>query len=49
MSTHLIPSQVISVLVQQAGDLLHVDGVIEGCGIADLTLVGRDFALQALD
>ena len=47
--THLVASQVVAVLLQQLGDLLHVDGVVEGGGVADLPLVGRHLALQALD
>jgi len=34
--------------VEQIGDLLHVDGIIERRRVTDLTLVGCHFALQTL-
>lgn len=38
----LVAPQVVAVLRQQVGHLLHVDGVVEGCGIANLALIGRN-------
>lgn len=45
----LVPSQVVPILLQEGGDLLHVHSVIERGGITNFPLVGRDFALNALD
>ena len=47
--TDLIASQVVAVLVQQVGDLLHVDGVVERRRVTDLALIRGHLALQALD
>ena len=38
---HLVPPEVVAVLVEELRDLLHVDSIVEGRGISDLTLVGR--------
>ena len=46
---HLVAPQVVAVVVQKAGDLLHVDGVVEGRRVSDLPLVGAHLALEALD
>ena len=46
---YLIASLVIAILVKQIGDLLHVDGVVEGCSVTDLTLVWGHLPLQTLD
>lgn len=35
---------VVAVVSKEAGNFLHIDCVIERCGITDFTLVGRDFA-----
>ena len=48
-ATHLVSSEVVAILLQQLGDLLHVDSVIERCGITNLPFVGCHLALQALD
>lgn len=42
MGSDLIASQVVAVLRQQVGHLLHVDGVVEGCGVTNLSLIGRN-------
>ena len=47
--THLIPSQVVAVLMQQVRDLLHIDWVIERCNVTNLTLVRGNLPLEALD
>ena len=39
---YLVASQVISVLRQKVGHLLHIDRIIKGSGITDLSLIGRD-------
>lgn len=39
----------ISVLMEQVGDFLYVDGVIKGCGISNLALVGGHFSLETFD
>lgn len=39
----------ISVLMEQVGDFLYVDGVIERRGISNLTLVSGHFSLETLD
>ena len=44
-----IAAQVVAVLLQEERDLGHVDGVVEGRGVADFALVGRHFALQTFD
>ena len=44
---HLVPSQVVTVLPQQLGDLLHIDSIVEGRGVSDFSLVGRDLATEA--
>lgn len=41
----LIASQVVAVLVEEVGNFLHVDGVVEGRRISDLALVGGHLAL----
>lgn len=41
-SAYLVPPQVVAILGQQVGDLLHVHRVVEWCGVADLALVRRD-------
>lgn len=40
--TDLISSQVISVLRQQVGHFLHVDGVVKWRGVSNLSFVGRN-------
>lgn len=39
----------VPILGEEIRNLLYVNCVIEGRGVADLSLVGRDFALQTLD
>lgn len=39
----------ISVLMEQVGDFLYIDGVIERGGISNLALVGSHFSLETLD
>ena len=39
---HLVATEVIIIALQEVGDLLHINGIIKGCGISNLTLVGRD-------
>jgi len=46
---YLIASLLVSILLQQVGDLLDVDSVIERRCITDLSFVRRHFALQALN
>lgn len=36
---HLVASQLVTVLLQQRRDLLHVDGVVERSRVTDLSLV----------
>ena len=36
---HFIATEMVAILVQQLRDFLHVDSIIEGCGITNLTLV----------
>lgn len=38
---HLVASQLVTVLLQQRRDLLHVDGVVERSRVTDLSLVRR--------
>ena len=47
--SYLIASLMVSILMQQIRNLLNVDGVIEGCRITNLPLVGRHFALEAFN
>ena len=42
----LVAPQLVVVLAEQLGYLLHVDGVVEGRGVADLALVRAQLALQ---
>ena len=42
----LVAPQLVVVLAEQLGYLLHVDGVVEGRRVADLALVGAQLALQ---
>ena len=44
---YLVASGLVVVLGQQLGDLLHVDGVVEGSRVTDLALVGSKFALKS--
>ena len=48
-TTYLVTSQLVAILVKQIRDLLYIDGIIEGCGITNLSLVGWNFALKTLD
>ena len=36
---HLIATQMVAILIQQLGDLLHVDSIIERGSITNLTFV----------
>lgn len=45
----LVSTQLVAVLHQQSRDLLDVNGIVERCRVADLTLVGRHLALDTLD
>ena len=47
--THLVATEMIAVVMEQVGDLLYIDGVVEGGRVSYLTLVRRHFALQTLD
>lgn len=38
----LVAPQVVAVLRQQIGHFLHIHSVVEGCGVANLTLIGRN-------
>lgn len=35
----LVATEMVAILVQQLRDLLHIDSIIEGCSITNLTLV----------
>ena len=43
---HLVTSGLVTVVIQQFGNLLNIDSVIEGSGISNLSLVGSNFALS---
>ena len=43
---YLVTPQVVAVLGQQVGDLLHVDRVVERRGVADLALVCRNLRVH---
>jgi len=49
VTTHLVATEMIAVVMEQVGDLLYIDGVVEGGSITYLTLVSRHFPLQTLD
>ncbi len=36
---HLVATEMVAILVEQLRDLLHIDCIIEGCSITNLTLV----------
>lgn len=36
---HFIATQMVAILIKQLRDLLHIDSIIEGCGITNLTLI----------
>ena len=46
---HLVTSGLVTVVIQQFGNLLNIDSVIEGSGISNLSLVGSNFALETLN
>jgi len=46
---YLVSSGLVVVFGQELGNLLYVYGVIEGCRVTHLSLVGTQFALKALD
>lgn len=46
---HLVTSGLVTVVIQQFGNLLDIDSVIEGSGISNLSLVGSNFALETLN
>ena len=46
---YLVSSGLVVVFGQEFGDLLYVDGVIEGCRVTHLSFVGTQLALKAFD
>lgn len=47
--TDLISSEMIAIEMQQLGDFLHIDSIVERRSITNFPLVSWDFALEALD
>lgn len=45
----LVASELVAIFLEEGRDLLYIDSVVEGSSIPDFALVGRYFALDALD
>jgi len=47
--SYLVATLLVAILLQQVGDFLDIDGVVERRSIANLALICRHLALQTLN
>jgi len=47
--SYLVAALLVAILLQQVGDFLDIDGVVERRSIANLALICRHLALQTLN
>ena len=45
-TSYLIPPEVVSVVLQQLRDLLDIDGIVKGCGIANFPFVSGHLEMR---